>query len=409
MAVPRFRSRSELKVPWVVKYAPQKLSEVAINPTKVKELEKAIQEYPVVVVSGPPGSSKSTVIKLIAEKLQYNVVEFSPPSSSTGFISIINAFKEFLLGVSFFDPNKTLVLVDELPNLIHDSTRQDFEETLIQYTLNAANLPKTVISFTEVEVSANYHDAIVVPRILGRLVALPRCQWVKANRISPRFMKKAIDRVCLQEGVFLSENDKTEMYEAGDIRSALTALEFYIKMKPKTSSQKNPVLLSSLLRSSTVNLFHAIGKIVYGSSNPASLAPTIEMFIGSFDTFNLTVLENYTNAFHQRLTMKTASDCAEWLSLGDTNPCLQTFCSLGVAEAIASSEPDTGLTKRFKKTLYTQSSRWRTEENEYRARIHQFAGTQTLPVSQATCALDLMPFSNMCTRELDLLSSDDDF
>lgn len=409
---PRFRPRLASHGPWTEKHAPARLQDVAINPQKVKEVVRALAAHRVVVLSGPPGSSKSTMLRLLARQQSLQIVEFTPPSSGLGFVGILNVFREFLLGVSFCDPATTLVLIDELPNVVHDSTREAFEEALLEYArLPAA--PKAVVAFTEIEVSANYSDAIIVPRVLGQLVHAPGCAWVKANPISTRFLAKALDRVVASEGLALDATNRAELAACGDIRSALTALEFYAKIRAQAPDAATTV--SSLLRTSTVNLFHAVGKIVYGSSEPASLVPAVEAFSGSLEAFNLTVLENYANAKHRQLPIEAASTCADWLSLGDMCAGLRATSSLGAAGTIALAEPDTTVTKQFRAMQYTQAPRWRSAEFERRAELVAFARGQRQHdrATIAACALDYAPFADLrarapITAEPDFISSDDE-
>ncbi|GMM51610.1 Rad24 protein [Starmerella bacillaris] len=461
---PRFGA-TKRTTSWSLKWNPSTIDDLAMHPKKLDEIKEAMKTKLISIISGPPGSSKSTSVKLLAKELNLTVIEFTPPSSNVGQTHVINAFKDFLLGVSFYDPLKTLVIVDELPNVVHEGTREAFEDALLEYAESAGNpvslnsidesdvdhlKPSIVVLFTEMEISANYQDAIVVPRILGRVVQDHSCAWVKVNPINATIMSKILKKVINSENLDVSPEELKTIAASGDIRGALTSLEFYAKpnipksklarkkigprlkktindyntpnpvMQPHSSNIDSPTLDSSLqLKNTSVNLFHAVGKVIFGSSDPSTVSKSIEGFKESIETFNLTVFENYTSAKRQQLPINTSDECMEWLSLADVNDQIMNIGSLGVALCIEKSEADTKAPSKYKSIQFTQFPKWRAEEHTSRCK----AKNRTVDLRRISSAslqdtvLDYLPYERIITNSgvgsydppVSFISSDDEF
>lgn len=120
--------------------------------------------------------------------------------------------------------------------------------------------------------------------------------------------------------------------------------------------------------------FHSIAKIIYGTQG--GIEPVVEAHKEDMGSFNLTLLENYTKAHHQRLTLEAATLCAEWQSVADLSSELQPIAIYGVANVVAETEPDSTLPKAFKALSFTPLQKSRSERAQNYSKIQAYAARQ---------------------------------
>ncbi|XP_035215595.1 cell cycle checkpoint protein RAD17-like, partial [Stegodyphus dumicola] len=78
---------TDCDVPWVVKFAPETLEDLAVHKKKVAEVETWFQDFfsqhesfkkaPILLLTGPPGAGKTTTIKIISKKLNAELFTWS--------------------------------------------------------------------------------------------------------------------------------------------------------------------------------------------------------------------------------------------------------------------------------------------------------------------------------------------
>lgn len=381
MARPKFKAPQfpdKPYVPWIEKYAPTDISELALHPSKLDQVRKSLSSTSptcVLILSGPPGSAKSTCAKLIAKEQNKRVIEYIDPESFVGVTSLSRGFEEFMFGASMYDRDQAIIVVEDLPNVFHGDTAVLFENCLINWVLESRNrnsrLPIVVVCFTEIEVNARFNDALVVSRVLNTLVEMkPFVDWIKVNPVNSQIIKKTLNSIAKAENIKIPPQQLKRISECGDIRSAINAFEIAVR----TADLK--LNCDLWIRDDKVELFHAVGKLVYGSKDPGSVNRHISNFEDTIDTFNLTLLENYTSAKHQQLPLKAAAECADWLSLSDisvkynNNTGIGLVAALGVGSAIEHSDRDEHQPKQFAPMKFIQHFKWQKEYYNSRYQHH---------------------------------------
>lgn len=338
-------------VPWVVKYAPATTVQVAVHSKKVKETRTALERLwdvhdpaRLLVMSGPSGSSKTALVTALGRELGFKIVEYQTAPDRLEDVSLPRAFGEFLGGLHA-TPEKTLVLVEDLPNVWHFETKSEFNQALRRWIHSPlTRLPCLVLIVTEVDVpntdNSYYADeSIVVERILTRkLLEDPRVIRVKVPSVNVSLLTKTLKTAVQSEADEFKAIPKAAIDKAiktfaayGDVRSALNSLEFWARWWPRrdkkangrASTDKETTIVDVLGRESHLNLFHAVGKIVHGSSKTDDVQAVEDVLNDWAEanrdgaSLNLTILENYASSQGQRADAETIANSAEWLSCSD--------------------------------------------------------------------------------------------
>ncbi|CAG8823172.1 17169_t:CDS:2, partial [Racocetra persica] len=152
--------RIKLDVPqflWPDIYPPINLDELALDPARLREVESwfnnafnknnynmyQMQSHRLLVLSGPPGSSKTSVIKLIAKKRNLHIIEWENPQTFTTdhsdeFVPVMAPF-ELFLSYNGRNPHKQcilnqnnsqIIIVEDLPCLINSGAKKQFHQAI---------------------------------------------------------------------------------------------------------------------------------------------------------------------------------------------------------------------------------------------------------------------------------------
>lgn len=350
----RIKLEPTTRRPWVDKYIPNRAADLAVNPTKVKQVETTMREMPlknqrILVLSGPAGSGKLATIEYLAKhSFHLPLVEFF---EQTG---LLDEFESFLLQCRFRrGRNRAIIVVEEFPNVFHPETLKRFRFALdhwLHVDVGDSSLPLLVLIVTELEYgTAGVYliDQMFNPyTLLGReLVHLPRVAHVKFNSVAARFANKLVTRVMQNESKsFKSLSSRVvsqfcqRLITTGDIRSILANLETWTalteatlpqKQTPNDKDQLDLDLTLMFIRENLLNIFHAVGKIIFGSSvldeitDDASLHDfySVEQVLAQFsDDLNLVSLGVVDNFDIYRLgdyNVSVASELLDYLSMAD--------------------------------------------------------------------------------------------
>lgn len=315
--------------PWTIKYIASVRDELCINPTKLKQLEAIItsmraKRQRILVVSGPAGSGKSTAVEYIAKHtLKVPIVEFFDRTGR------IDEFSEFLEDCQYLrGANPGIVMVEEFPNVFHLPVLASFRKLLRQWLhvdVGALNLPLLVLIMTEVEYGSSgvyLIDHLFTPTTVLGLELKSEITEVKFNPVAVRFTTKLLKRVCEKESRVLGKLPKTkvaqfvkEMATVGDVRSILANFETWARLEVVSTDN-----LLMFIRESSLNVFHAVGKIIHGSSSGDDYTAVEQVetqFNDDYNLVNLGVLENYHIYRNGDIPMDSAASLVDYLSQAD--------------------------------------------------------------------------------------------
>ncbi|CAI4433211.1 CDA_G0016140.mRNA.1.CDS.1 [Saccharomyces cerevisiae] len=340
---------------WYEKFKPNCLEQVAIHKRKLKDVQEALDamflpnaKHRILLLSGPSGCSKSTVIKELSKIL---VPKYRQNSNGTSLRStpnehkvtefrgdcIVNdlpqmeSFSEFLKGARYLVmSNLSLILIEDLPNVFHIDTRRRFQQLILQWLYSSEPLlPPLVICVTECEIPENDNNyrkfgidyTFSAETIMNKEILMhPRLKRIKFNPINSTLLKMHLKFICVQNMKMLKEKNKWNKrqevidyiaQETGDIRSAITTLQFWA-----TSSGSLPIST----RESTISYFHAIGKVIHGSHSTNNDNEMINNLFEnsnnllSKEDFKLGILENYNTFNKGEFSISDASSIVDCLS-----------------------------------------------------------------------------------------------
>lgn len=444
---PRFISKSpktnlevisEPQCSWITRYAPVSVAGVAMHARKIEEIAKCLTEMmegrsltKLLLLTGPAGSGKTAAVRAIANELGIlasmpasNDFENDPTSSyiewhnidSGTVVSLAESFPDFLSGLSFKTKSrKSLVVVEDLPNLSHFETRKLFIKALVEWIHNSRkDLPPLVIIFTEIPISSvkelgsNYtfsqDESLVAERVFpASFLNDYRVKRIKVLPVNATLLSKALKNIVTQESRFFSrvsrpviDNMVASLKDLGDIRCAISSLEFWIRWKGSSSRLSAPTA-----RETTLSLFHAVGKIIYGSKSKIAKTKSIATDTSEEDekavctvltdwgdtnqndSFNLALLENYLSARSSQLDIDSIDKCAENLSESSlVNSCKVDMSSeiscRGLRSAIRHSSLDPRSRPTFRQLTFPREHKILTKKLESDVEYGQYIRSVSL-------------------------------
>ncbi|KAF5688481.1 cell cycle checkpoint [Fusarium denticulatum] len=325
--------------PWSERFGPRNLEELAVHKKKVSDVRRWLEDViagrmrqRLLILKGAAGSGKTTTLRLLANDMGSELLEWRNPagSSGLGFVSASAQFQEFLgrggkFGALETDASvsstqnssqinrkndqKRVILIEEFPNTFSRSSTAltSFRSTVLQYLANSApslsmfakpsqHEPITpvvmVISETHLTTTSASADSFTAHRLLGpEILQHPGVGVIEFNAIAPSLLLKALELV-VQKEARKSGRRKTpgpqvlkRLGEIGDIRNAVSSLEFLCLKGDQQGDWGNKVVLTKLTkgakdaikltqgeeesleqvsqREASLGIFHAVGKVVY--------------------------------------------------------------------------------------------------------------------------------------------------
>lgn len=331
--------------PWSERFGPVNLDELSVHKRKVADVRKWLEDVlggrvrqRLLLLKGAAGSGKTTTMRLLARELGCELLEWRNPSGSMnanlGYSSASAQFQEFLgrggkfgqldMGTTSPEPSSSsaaassqqqtpharrIILIEEFPNTFarSSSALTSFRNTVLGYL--ASNTPSLatfgrhtqsqpitpvvmIISETLLTTTSASADSFTAHRLLGpEIPRHPGAHMIEFNAIAPTILAKALELVVAKEAR-KSGRKRTpgpmvlrKLGEIGDIRSAISALEFLclkgdydadwgakVMFTKQTRNAKNAIGLTrseaeSLemisQREASLGIFHAVGKVVY--------------------------------------------------------------------------------------------------------------------------------------------------
>ncbi|CAG8832645.1 37368_t:CDS:2 [Gigaspora margarita] len=275
--------RIKLDVPqflWPDVYPPNDLAELALEGRRLKEVEKwfdnafsksnhgKMQSYRLLVLSGPPGSSKTSVIKLIAKKRNLHVIEWENPQTFTTdhpdeFVPVMAPF-ELFLSYNGRNPHKKcilnqndsqIIIVEDLPCLVNAEAKKKFHQAIRAHIKHPRTYFPLVIIISEAHSIEDFDEYVGKDslQILNLHSILPndiissdQCTTLEFlpinNTQMGRCLKLFIDKVyinnCNKKEIAMQLCPLLVKQCYGDIRLAINALQFLMVETPKDAPEK---------------------------------------------------------------------------------------------------------------------------------------------------------------------------
>ncbi|KAI9274727.1 Rad17 cell cycle checkpoint protein-domain-containing protein [Phascolomyces articulosus] len=333
------------------------------------------------ILNGPAGSGKSTTIRTIAKAYNYTLVEWKPThqeawdASQVEYQSTMKKFENFLQRATqlqpLYDPDtvdmnqytgqqrqRRIILLDDIPDLTSDAVKSRFHE-LIEACINDTPPFLLVIIVSEAWMQNDstkwkqYSETRLtnVRDVLSpSLVDNPKCTVIELNPITQKRIEKSLTMIQENEyrrtGHKLSKDQLTQIGELsrGDIRNAINMLQFYcippsrqptqVPMKRKREldfdndddiHRKNynekQVLAQAQERGAPLDLFHALGKVLFAKRDPrgqleSSPEKIMELLPVDSSLFLAYLHENMIRFFQDDL--EACTKALDWISLADT-------------------------------------------------------------------------------------------
>lgn len=227
--------------PWVEKYRPTKLSEIVGNEETISRLEAIAQtgNLPNVILSGPPGTGKTTSMLCLARQMLSSpeaVLELNA-SDDRGIDVVRDRIKMFAKKKV---KGQKLVILDEADSMTN-AAQQAMRRTMEIYS-----------NTTRFALACNNSAKIAEP-------IQSRCAILRYTRLSDKDVLARLERVCAAEGVTATPDGlEALIFTAdGDMRNALNNLQstfsgFAVVDQStvyKVCDQPHPFVVKNMLKS----------------------------------------------------------------------------------------------------------------------------------------------------------------
>ncbi|KAL7059535.1 hypothetical protein AAHC03_013439 [Spirometra sp. Aus1] len=284
---------------WSDKFAPLEVKEVAIHHDKLREVSESFAKARaahggILLLTGPPGCSKSTVVRLLCRSLGLPVLQWEESEELTNAPDEVQSFEDFLLssirygGLNFLSTAKPanhsdgqpvqVLLVEHLPLGLCDQPRRFHQQlrtflglsvrpTILVFVLTKS---RSASSSSTCDFDNTNLNRLFPPSLKEELQIV----HIDFNPVAASIMTKALTRVAkLASTEFQFPAPPRQFIQgltassAGDLRLALNNLQFLMTRGVTKDGNFVPISNGSSLesheRDSGIQLFHALGKILY--------------------------------------------------------------------------------------------------------------------------------------------------
>lgn len=331
---------------WADRHQPLSEADLVVQKKKVGEVREFLtlgirSGRRILILRGPPGSGKASVLKALCHDIGYEVVEWSPTSrkafKSTEGVSesLAEAFLRFLAQADRYRSLQDSIVPDpqrSMPSRPHIALVRDFPFTLVaSFEGDAKNAPQFLERFRALVRSQAmqrtvfcFNDTRDDHRVVTRLFSgldFRSLTTVAFDTVPRTFVQKALENVANAEGLSTNTVDLLAMSTecGGDLRHAINALQLTIGSMPRSISNTSrtvargrskvqlevestkPVEAGS--RQQAMGLFHAIGRLLWCKRIPPTPLDELQGTLSS-DTLGA-VSENGSNGSTKKRRKKS--------------------------------------------------------------------------------------------------------
>ncbi|PJE81779.1 hypothetical protein COU58_00435 [Candidatus Pacearchaeota archaeon CG10_big_fil_rev_8_21_14_0_10_32_42] len=202
---------------WIEKYRPKNLHEIIEQEIAIQKIKNYVEKFPsrkkAVILNGPPGIGKTTLVHAFARISNYEIFELNA-SDLRNKSSMHSKLKPVLEQKSLFEKNK-IILIDEVDG-ISGTDRGGVSELVL------------LIENSKYPIICTANDSWT-----QKLSPLrKKCEIIEVKEISPAGVKKILIEILKKENIELNPNliNKISIKSNGDLRSAINDLESASKL-----------------------------------------------------------------------------------------------------------------------------------------------------------------------------------